>query len=305
MQSGQASRRPMTVLARSLVLACAGWCLLAAGASAGTALGASRTTRPMAGVPCSVTAVLDVDYAAGSMSYRGGASCARGVGIKTLDVVPQVFRAGPHLRRWRSISLVGRYQGPTATNPLRLAAQTRAVVGHIYRLLVYAEVVVAGRQGALTVCAGCARAPASSSSSTLSIRPSYRYPAEPPTTARVPRTPCLVSQDGLDFTLVNSTYVVNYGGYTACPISRAAGKRTLTVCLQTAGRINGRTAWFTVSRSCVSSGPAAGRDVSVSTARTAFLGHAYRIRATATVRHPTASGPIMSSATTDSAAAGP
>jgi hypothetical protein len=43
----------------------------------------------------------------------------------------------------------------------------------------------------------------------------------------------------------------------------------------------------------------------VSTARTAFLGHAYRIRATATVRHPTASGTITSSATAYSAAAGP
>lgn len=295
----------MKVLVRSMTLACAGWCVLAAGASAGTALRVSRTTKPMAGVPCSVTAVLGLDYGVGRMAYRGGVSCADGVGVKTLDVVPQVFRAGPHLRRWRNISLVGRYQGPTAINPLRLAAQTRAVAGHVYRLLVYAHVVVAGHQRALTACAGCAAAPASSSSSTLSIRPSYHYPAEPPTTARVRRTPCFVSQEGLEFTLVNSTYVVNYGGHTACPGSRPGGQRSLAVCVQTANRINGRTEWFTVNGSCISAGPSTSRDVFVNTARTAFLGHGYRVEATATVRHPTARGTIITSATTYSVAAGP
>jgi hypothetical protein len=296
----------MKAFVRVLILACAGFCLLAAGASANHyARKVSIITKPLATVPCSVTASLAVDYRAGSMTYHGGVSCAGGVGVKTLDVVPQVFRAGPHLRRWRSLSLVGRYQGPTAINPLRLTAGTPAVLGHIYRLLVYARVVIAGRQTSLTVCAGCAGAPTSSSSSTLSIRPVGNYEAEPGTTASVRGTPCFVSEEGLDFTGVNSTYVVNYGGYTACPGIHPVGQRSLTVCVQVANRINGQTVWFTVNGSCISAGPSTSQGVYLNTARTAFLGHGYRIIATATVRYPTATGMITSSATTHSVAAGP
>jgi hypothetical protein len=101
---------PMKAFVRVMVLACAGSCLLAAGASADSyAIKVSTVTKPLVSVPCSVTASLAVDYGARSMTYHGGVSCAGGVGVKTLDVVPQVFRAGPRLRRWRSLSLVGRY----------------------------------------------------------------------------------------------------------------------------------------------------------------------------------------------------
>jgi hypothetical protein len=299
-------RRPMKPFVRSLMLACVGSCLLAAGASASSAIQAWTTTKPLPGVPCSVTANLAVGYGAGSMTYRGGVSCAGGVGQKTLDVVPQVFRFVNGHRLWFDISLVGRYQGPTPINPLRLSAGTQAVAGHIYRLLVYARVTLAnGHSSSLTACAGCTGAPKSSSPSTLSIRRAYNYQAEPATTAQLRGTPCFVSQDGLDFTIVNGTYVVNYGGYTSCASEQPTGQRSLKICVQVANRINGKGVWFTINGSCMSEGRATSNPVMLSTARSAFLGHGYRIMASATVRYPTSHGTITRSATTHSVAAGP
>jgi hypothetical protein len=296
----------MKAFIRSLILACIGSCLLTAGASASAATQTSTTTKPLPGVPCSVTTNLVVDYGAGSMTYRGGVSCAGGADQKTLDVVPQVFRYVNGHPLWFDISLIGRYQGPTSINPLRLNAGTKAVAGHIYRLLVYARVTLAnGHASSLTACAGCTGAPKSSSPSTLSIRPQSNYEAELATTAQLRVTPCFVSQDGLDFTLVNGTYVVNYDGYTACRGEQLPAKRSLKICVQVGNRINGKGVWFTINGSCLSAGSATIDTVVLSTARTAFIGHGYRIIASATVRYPTATGTITASATTYSAAAGP
>jgi hypothetical protein len=289
-----------------LVLGCAGSCVLSAGASASTEVQASTTTKPLHGVPCSMTATLAVDYGAGSMTYRGGASCAGGVGLKTLDVVPQVFRLVNGHRLWFAVSLVGRYQGPTPINPLRLSASAQAVTGHIYRLLVYGRVTLTdGHSSSLTACAGCTGASRSSSPSTLSIHPQHNYQAEPATTAQLRSTPCFVSQDGLGFTLVNGTYVVNYSGSTACAGTPLLDQRSLKVCVQVDNRVNGKGVWFTINGSCVSTGPAIGNGVMLSTARTAFLGHGYRIMASATVRYPTSRGSVTRSATTYSVASGP
>ena len=296
----------MKALIRSLTLACVGSCLVAAGASASYAIKTSTTTKPLPGVSCSVTANLAVDYGLGSMTYRGGVSCAGAIGQKTLDVVPQVFRIVNGQRLWFNLSLVGRYQGPTPINPLRLSASTRAVQGHIYRLLVYARVTLAnGHASSLTACAGCAGAPKSSSPSTLSIRPQGNNPVEPDTTKQMQGTPCFVYQGGLDFTGVNGTYVLNYNGYAACRGQQLPAHPSLTLCVQVAGRVNGKNAWFTVNGSCMSAESAASDTVVLSTARTAFIGHGYRIMASATVHYPTARGTITSSATTYSAAAGP
>ena len=291
---------------RIITLACVGSCLLASGAAASYAIKASTTTKPLPGVSCSVSANLAVDYGLGSMTYRGGVSCAGAIGQKTLDVVPQVFRVVNGHRLWFNLSLVGRYQGPTPINPLRLSARTRAVPGHIYRLLVYARVTLAnGRSSSLTACAGCAGAPQSSSPSTLSIRPQGTNPVEPDSTKQMQGTPCFVYQGGLDFTGVNGTYVVNYTAYAACRGQQLPAHPSLTLCVQVGGHVNAKSVWFTINGSCLSAASAASDTVVLSTARTAFIGHGYRIMASATVHYPTARGTITSSATTYSAAAGP
>ena len=129
-------------IARSLVLAVVGTLLLAAASA--NAASMSPVTKALPNVPCSVTAKLAVS--SGVINYGGGLSCAQGVGQKTLDVVPQVYRVVNGHKLWYSISLIGLYQGPTAVNPLRLSSQTRAVAGHIYRLLVYGRVTLSNGQ---------------------------------------------------------------------------------------------------------------------------------------------------------------
>jgi hypothetical protein len=102
---------------------------------------------------------------------------------------------------------------------------------------------------------------------------------------------------------VNGTYVMNYGGYSFCK-GQPAAAHNLTICAQVARDINGRIVWFTVTGSCLSKGTALG-SVLLSTARTAFFGHAYRVPATTTVRYPTAHGTVTRTATAYSAGSGP
>ena len=296
----------MKALIRALTLACVGSCLIAAGAPASSTIKASTTTKPLPGLPCSVTANLAVDYGSGSMAYRGGVSCAGAIGQKTLDVVPQVFRIVNGYRLWFNLSLVGRYQGPTPINPLRLSASTRAVQGHIYRLLVYARVtLVNGGAASLTACAGCVGAPTSSSPSTLSIRQQGNNPVGTDSTRPLPGTPCFAYQGGLDFAGVNGTYVVNYNGYVACRGQQLPAHPSLTLCVQVSGSVNGKAVWFTINGSCVTATSATSDTVALSTARTTFIGHKYRIMASATVRYPSAGGTITRSATVYSTSAGP
>src|ERR1035441_6571559 len=122
-----------------------------------------------------------------------------------------------------------------------------------------------------------AGAPKSSSPSTLSIRPQGNNPAEPETTKQLPGTPCFVYQGGLDFTGVNGTYVVNYNGYAACRGQQIPAHPRLTLCVQVSGRVNGKNAWFTINGSCMSAASATSDTVVLSTARTAFIGHGYRL----------------------------
>lgn len=81
---------------RSLILAFSGTLLLAAASA--NAASMSPVTKPLPGVPCSVTAKLA--ESSGVMSYGGGVSCAKGVGQKTLDVVPQVYRVVNGHKLW-------------------------------------------------------------------------------------------------------------------------------------------------------------------------------------------------------------
>jgi hypothetical protein len=234
------------------------------------------------------------------MSYGGRISCRAAAGEKTLDVVPQVYNLVHGKPLWFSISLVGRYQGPTPANPLDLSATNPYVPSHTYRVLAYGTVTLSnGHTASATVCSGsCAGA------RPLSVRPSSSYLAQQPTSVSVPGLPCVVGQEGLLFTLVNSTYVINYGGYSFCEGPRPQGRRSITICVQVGNLINGHPRWFTVSGSCLSKPPGSG-SVFLSTARTAYIGHGYRLKVSSTVTYLTSRGTITRSATVYSAASGP
>jgi len=290
---------PMGRRVWSLILATLGSLVLAANASANTSVPKSPVTTSLPGVPCSVTATFGLDSSTRAMTYGGGVSCAGGVGAKTLDVVPQVFNVVNGKPLWFNLSLVGLYQGPTPINPLRLTGTTTYVQSHTYRLLVFGRVTMPdGRSSSATVCSACTGSPQ------LSIGPSHTDDAQPPTATQVNGVPCSVGQNGLVFTLVNGSYVMNYGGFSACNGANA-GKRDLTICAQVVNRINGKDVWFTISGSCLSQGPAPANPLSLRTARTAYLGHGYRVMVSATVRYPTARGTLTRSATVYSASAAP
>jgi len=282
-------------------LGCLATLALAPAALANTSAPPASVTQQMSGVLCSATAYFNLTASTGTMGYGGGVSCAGGVGQKTIDVVPQVFNVVNGKPLWFSISLVGLYQGPTPINPLRLSGITTYVPSHTYRLLVYGAVTLPdGRRSSVTACSGCTGV-----TPKLSIFPSYTYLAQPPTAARLPGIPCTVSQNGLLFTLVNQSYVLNYGGFAVCGGARPVSTGTLSLCAQVGNLINGKAVWFTITGSCLSRGPTATNNLFLSTARSAYIGHAYRIMVSTTIRYPTSNGTLTRSKTVYSAASGP
>jgi hypothetical protein len=69
-------------------------------------------------------------------------------------------------------------------------------------------------------------------------------------------------------------------------------------------RIDGKNVWFTIAGSCLSRAPTSDSAL-LSISRTTFLGHAYRVMATSTVRYPTAHGAVRRTATAYSAVSAP
>jgi hypothetical protein len=260
--------------------------LAACAVGTATAQAATASTAQLPGAPCSVTAQFSAPGQ--TMTYQGGTSCAGGVGAKTLDVVPQVLNRIHGKDLWFNISLAGLYQGPVPGNPLRLSGTRTAVAGHSYRVLVVARVVLAdGRVGAATACAGadCRRFPV------LSLQPSFTFRARPSSEALIRNVPCILGQNGLTFNLVNGSYVLDYGGYSLCTREAKVDRRELTVCAQVANRTSGKTAWFTITGSCTSQTATTTAPLTVHTARTAYLGHGYRIKAVVKVKAPGAVPP--------------
>ena len=72
---------------RAVILASLGSLLLAAAAAANSSPPQSPVTKQLTGMSCSISAPFSLTSATGTMSYRGGVSCAGGAGQKTLDVV--------------------------------------------------------------------------------------------------------------------------------------------------------------------------------------------------------------------------
>jgi len=69
------------------------------------------------------------------------------------------------------------------------------------------------------------------------------------------------------------------------------------MCVKVVNRINGKNVWFTVSGSCLSRGPTSTSLVQLSTTRTGYLGHGYRIVASTTIQYPNGGGAVNRSAT--------
>ena len=74
------------------------------------------------------------------MDYGGGISSNRGVGTKTLTISVQVL--GRDGRTWYTITGSTSTGGPVSGNPLRLASNRPAFLGHVYRTVATARLVV-------------------------------------------------------------------------------------------------------------------------------------------------------------------
>jgi hypothetical protein len=95
------------------------------------------------GYPSSVTAYGPTFHSSShgwTMDYGGGTSTVRGLGVKALTISAQVL--GQDGRTWYTITGSTASGGPTSGNPLRVASNRPAYLGHIYRTVVTARLVV-------------------------------------------------------------------------------------------------------------------------------------------------------------------
>ena len=242
---------------------------------AGPAAATQSVTKQLPGVPCSVTSSYTFDLSARAMNYAGGVSCAGAGGQKILNVVPQVYNVVNGRPLWFNISLAGLYQGPVPFNPLRLSADRAAVTGHAYRVLAYGRVSLPnGKTAWATACSGaCSDSPA------LSINGTNRYAPQLPVTVKVGRSPCYVTEEGPVFTLVNGSYVMSYAGRLVC--ANASASKRLSIAAEVAGSAASAGKHFMITGSGLSAGPTTHNPAVLNTARTAYLGHGYRIMASA------------------------
>ena len=264
---------------RMLIVVCLGSLVLAGAASGQTV--------PIPGMPCSATANQSFATVNGTFTqnYSGGTSCAGGVGQKTLDVVPQVFNVVNGTPIWFNISLVGLYQGPTPINPLRLSGSRAAVASHQYRVLVYGQIALNGKTRSATACAGVC-----SGSPRLTIDQSDINTPFGPATAAISGTRCSVTEVGPTFALVNGSYIMTYEGDVSC--NRSTSGKSLTIGAQ----VQNGSRFFTITGSTLSTTGGSPFGLSLFTARSAFLGHGYRIFAAGTVQGKTATATGKTSA---------
>jgi hypothetical protein len=75
-----------------------------------------------------------------TQDYGGGVSCSGGVGTKMLTISEQVLGQDGHT--WHTISGSTFTAGPIDDNPLRMIRKRAAYLGHVYRVLANAKLVV-------------------------------------------------------------------------------------------------------------------------------------------------------------------
>ena len=95
------------------------------------------------GYPCSVTAygpTFNHKGAVWNQNYGAGTSCTRGLGQKSLTILDQVL--GPDGHTWFTITGSAFTPGTTNANPLRAIRNRPAFLGHVYRTVAIAKLVV-------------------------------------------------------------------------------------------------------------------------------------------------------------------
>jgi len=93
--------------------------------------------------PCSVTVYGPTFHSLSSgwtQNYGAGTSCAGGVGSKRLTVYDQVLGQDGHT--WHAISGSTFSTGPSNGNPLRMIRTRPAYLGHAYRTVTVAKLIV-------------------------------------------------------------------------------------------------------------------------------------------------------------------
>jgi hypothetical protein len=93
--------------------------------------------------PCSVTAygpTFRSQPRQWRQAYGAGTSCNGGVGVKTLTVSEQVLGQDGHT--WYTITGSTVTLGPRTGNPVRIIRHRRAYLGHVYRTVATARLVV-------------------------------------------------------------------------------------------------------------------------------------------------------------------
>ena len=155
-----------------------------------------------------------------------------------------------------------------------------------------------GHTASTTVCSGCS-AHAYGPPPTLTISQHDIYMPDQPKSVTLKGLPkgvsCEVFEYGIVFSIVNNSYVMSYAGNTAC--SGTTGQRSTNICTQTSNRSGGKLVWYTVSGSCLSQKLTSANPVYLGTARTAYLGHGYRIVVTGTAKVTQGSGSVTATTT--------
>jgi hypothetical protein len=93
--------------------------------------------------PCSVTAygpTFNFTASSWNQNYGGGTSCGHGVGQKTLTISDQVL--GPDGHTWFTITGSTFTSAPTHGNPVHMIRNRAAFLGHAYRTIAFAKLVV-------------------------------------------------------------------------------------------------------------------------------------------------------------------
>ena len=106
--------------------------------------------------PCSATAygpTFNYNSSGWRQNYGGGTSCAGGVGRKTLTIYDQVL--SPDRHTWVTITGSKFTAGPTNGNPLRMIRNRAAYLGHGYRTVATATLVVPNGHAGCSITNTC------------------------------------------------------------------------------------------------------------------------------------------------------
>jgi hypothetical protein len=108
--------------------------------------------------PCSVTAygsTFNTRASNWNQNYGGGASCASGVGMKTLTISDQVLGQDGHT--WYTITGSTFTTGPASGNPVRTIRNRPAFLGHVYRTATVAKLVVPNGHAGCSITNTCSQ----------------------------------------------------------------------------------------------------------------------------------------------------